>query len=110
MKELKDQKLKKYFTQIPNYILESFSIWDREVYVQIKKIAGEDGICWTSQKTLAKQSGMSVNRLKESIKNLLLNKLIEKIGFRKVMTKGGPQKIPEYKIINIWEMNIKYIN
>ena len=49
MKELKDIK-RKYFTQVPNYILDNLTIWEREVYIQIKKIAGEDGTCWTSQK------------------------------------------------------------
>ena len=104
MKELKDIK-RKYFTQVPNYILDNLTIWEREVYIQIKKIAGEDGTCWTSQKTLAKQCGMSINRLKQSIKSLIEKKYIKYIGKKKLPSSGGLQKTNEYSIIDIWELN-----
>jgi hypothetical protein len=61
---------KKYFTIIPNYILNHSTLWDREVYIQMKRITGEDGTCWTSRNTLAKQCGMSPRRLDKSLKYL----------------------------------------
>lgn len=99
---------KKYFTLIPNYILNHSSHWDREVYIQMKRIAGENGTCWTSQTRLAKQCGFSVNRLKQSLKYLLDHQWIEKIGTKPVYSTGGEQSVNEYKIIDLWELNTKF--
>lgn len=96
---------RKYFTIIPNYILNHSSLWDREVYIQMKRIAGEDGTCWTSQKTLAKQCGISINRLKKSIHYLLEHKWIESIGKKDIETAGGNQEVNEYRIIDLWDKN-----
>ncbi len=96
---------KKYFTIIPNYIFNHSTLWDREVYCQMKRIAGENGTCWTSRKTLAKQCGISIERLKKSIKYLIENKWIESVGKRKVITRGGEQEVNEYKISDLWNVN-----
>ena len=96
---------RKYFTIIPNFILNHSTIWDREVYIQMKRIAGDNGTCWTSRTTLAKQCGMSLGRLKKSIKYLVDHKWIIAVGTRTVMTKGGPQDINEYKVSDLWKMN-----
>ena len=101
---------KNYFTIIPNYILNHSTIWDREVYIQMKRITGEEGTCWTSQKKLSKQCGISINRLKKSIKYLLENKWIEKIGTKQVETIGGIQEVNEYKIIDLWKLNSDFYN
>jgi hypothetical protein len=99
---------KKYFTIIPNYILNHSTLWDREVYIQMKRITGEDGTCWTSQRTLAKQCGISINRLKKSINYLLEHKWIRQIGKKEVITKGGVQEVNEYAVADLWKMNINY--
>jgi hypothetical protein len=99
---------KKYFTIIPNYILNHSTLWDREVYIQMKRITGEDGTCWTSQRTLAKQCGISINRLKKSINYLLEHKWIKQVGKKEVITKGGVQEVNEYAIADLWKMNVNY--
>jgi len=99
---------RRYFTIIPNYVLNHSTMWDREVYVQMKRIAGEQGICWTSQKTLAKQCGMSINRLKKSIKYLLEHTWIKDYGTKKVGTRGGSQEVNQYKIVDLWRTNIEF--
>lgn len=99
---------KKYFTIIPNYILNHSTLWDREVYIQMKKITGEDGVCWTSRKTLAKQCGMSVRRLDKSIQYLVDHKWIHKTGTKKFSTVGGKQEVNEYKVADLWKMNVDY--
>lgn len=99
---------RRYFTIIPNYILDHFTMWDREVYSQMKKISGEHGICWTSQKTLSKQCGMSVNRLKKSIKCLLDNGWIKDYGTKSVGTRGGNQQVNQYKVADLWKLNVEY--
>jgi len=99
---------RKYFTIIPNYILNHSTLWDREVYIQMKRITGEDGTCWTSQKNLAKQCGISINRLKKSIQYLIKNKWIEFVGNKSVSSNGGLQETKEYKVIDLWHKNIQF--
>lgn len=99
---------KKYFTIIPNYILNHSTLWDREVYIQMKRITGESGTCWTSQNKLAKQCGMSVNRLKKSIKYLIEHKWIIQLGTRKSDTAGGLQEVNEYKVADLWKLNVDF--
>lgn len=99
---------KKYFTIIPNYILNHSTIYDREVYIQMKKIAGEEGTCWTSRNTLAKKCGISERRLDKSIIYLLEHKWIKKVGTKKIPTKGGFQEVNEYKIVDLWKMNTDF--
>lgn len=99
---------KKYFTIIPNYILNHSTLWDREVYIQMKRIAGENGTCWTSLQTLASQCGIGLTRLKKSIKYLSTHNWIQKIGIRKVETEGGSQAVNEYKVVDLWSLNAKF--
>lgn len=99
---------RKYFTIIPNYILNHSTLWDREVYIQMKRITGEDGTCWTSRNTLAKQCGISINRLQKSIKYLVEHHWIEQIGTKPVMTKGGVQEVNEYRVCDLWNINNEF--
>lgn len=99
---------KKYFTIIPNYILNHSTIWDREVYIQMKRVAGESGVCFMSMNTLSKQCGMSEDRLRKSIKYLLTHRWIEKKGFKKIGTKGGKQGVNVYRIVDLWHLNNTY--
>ena len=99
---------KDHFTIIPNYVLNHSTHWDREIYIQMKKIAGESGTCWTSRKTLSEKCGMSISKLGKSLKYLVENKWIEKVGEKKIITEGGMQETNEYKITNLWEKNSEY--
>lgn len=99
---------RKYFTIIPNYILNHSTHWDREVYIQMKRIAGETGTCWVSQKNLADRCGFSVNRVKQSITYLVDHKWIKKIGTKPVNTKGGKQSVNEYVIVDLWNTNNEF--
>jgi len=99
---------KKYFTIIPNYILNHSTMYDREVYIQMKRITGESGTCWTSQKTLAKQCGISINRLKKSLKYLVDHKWIRKTGTKEVVTKGGIQEVHVYIVEDLWKLNADF--
>jgi hypothetical protein len=98
----------KYFTIIPNYILNHSTHWDREVYIQMKKIAGERGTCFAGIKKLMKITGFSKERLNNSIKYLLEHKWITFLGLKEVQTSGGKQFTNEYKINDLWKMNIEF--
>lgn len=99
---------KKYFTIVPNYILNHSTLWDREVYIQMKRIAGEYNTCWTSQKNLARQCGISVSRLKKSLSYLVEHGWITKTGTKEVATPGGHQEINEYKVADLWKLNTDF--
>jgi len=99
---------KKYFTIIPNYVYNHSTHWDREVYAQMKRIAGENGVCWSSQRALAKQCVISVNRLRKSLDYLLKHSWIFQIGIKAVNTKSGIQTVNEYEIADLWKKNIDF--
>ena len=99
---------KDFFTIIPNYILNHSTIWDREVYTQMKRIAGENGKCYMSIPNLAKKCGMGKERLKKSIKYLIEHNWIKYLGKIPTITKGGEQLVNTYKIENIWRLNTDF--
>jgi hypothetical protein len=49
------QPNRKYFTAIPNIILDhpELDIYDQMLYIHIKRIAGDNGQCWASIRYLA---------------------------------------------------------
>ena len=96
---------KKYFTIIANYIFNHSTIYDREVYCQMKRITGENGTCWMSQKNLSKQCGISINRLKKSIKYLVDHNWIKFKGKKIIKTSGGKQEVNEFSISDLWKIN-----
>ena len=102
-----DSDDRKYFTIIPNYVLNHSTLWDQVVYIQMKKIAGESGTCWCSRKVLARQCGMSIRRLDKSITNLLASDWIKNLGTKVVNPDGGEQLVNEYSIQNLWKKNIE---
>ena len=98
----------KYFTMIPNYILNHSTLYDREVYIQMKRFSGEKGTCWASRKTLAERCGVSPRRVDKSIKYLLDHKWISLKGKKRLKTVGGNQSVNEYSISDLWKMNINF--
>jgi hypothetical protein len=99
---------KKFFTIIPNYVLNHSTHWDREVYIQMKKVAGETGTCFYAKKNLAKKCGIGVNRLEKSLDYLIEHKWITLLGKKDVETAGGMQPVKEYKINDIWKLNTEF--
>ena len=80
---------REFFTIIPNYVLNHSTHWDREVYIQMKRIAGESGKCYMSMPNLAKRCGMGKKRLTKSISYLIEHKWVEYLGKTPIMTGGG---------------------
>jgi len=99
---------KEFFTIIPNYILNHSTHWDREVYIQMKRIAGENGKCYMSIQRLSKKCGMGKERLNKSIRYLIKHCWIKFMGKTPIMTKGGEQLANTYKVENIWKLNTKF--
>lgn len=99
---------REFFTIIPNYIANHSTANDQSLYFQMKRFAGEKGVCFASEKTLRQKMKIGRNALKKSITYLLEHGWIKDNGYRKIMTKGGEQKVKVYSIVNIWKLNNDY--
>lgn len=99
---------KKYFTIIPNYILNHSTANDQALYLQMKRISGDNEICFASKRHFMKQLGIGIKAVNKSLDYLVSHKWIKKAGVKKVQTKGGIQEIQCYKVLDLWEKNINY--
>jgi len=52
---------RKYFTQIPNMIVNHSNAYEQSLYLIMKRIAGEHGTCYASLNTLAKMMRNNFN-------------------------------------------------
>ena len=93
---------KKYFSQIPHYILNHSTANDQALYLQMKRYSGETGKCFATQETLSKKLGIGTKAFNKSLKYLLDKKWIKFIG----KTQGKTRPINTYAIVDIWKLNI----
>lgn len=97
---------KKYFTIIPNYVLESeLTPSETYLYLQIKKVAGEKGECYLSRKSLCEKAKISNGSLSRSLRRLCDNGFISPNIKKQIKTKGGLQYVGTYFINDIWALN-----
>ena len=99
---------RKYFTLCPNYVTEVCNSIELALYIQYKKMAGEKGIAYPSQKLLSKKLDITINTLKKYIVSLIDKKLISYVGEKEVQTSGGMQRVKCYRMNDIWKLNIEY--
>jgi DNA-binding MarR family transcriptional regulator len=96
---------REHFSIIPNAIFEiGLDHYARDVYVYMKRVAGESGECWKSIPTIAKQLGISGSTVKRSIKKLLERRpeLSGKSLIAKVASKHPSNT---YIVVDIWTEN-----
>ena len=97
---------KKYFTIIPNYIINHSTVYEQSLYLLMKRIAGENGSCWSSPNELGKRLGISGNTVRKYREKLIKRGWIKKIGKKKI---GATNQITnEYEIVDLWDLNSKY--
>ena len=94
---------KKYFTQIPNMIVNHSSAYEQSLYLIMKRLAGETGSCFASINWLRKKMGVHKDTVKQTIDKLLKRKWIKEIDRKTV--KGG--KVRQFTIVDLWALNIK---
>jgi DNA-binding transcriptional regulator YhcF (GntR family) len=94
---------KKYFTIVPNYIVDHSSSHEKSLYLTMKRLAGETGTCWASPITLGNMLGISPNTIRKYRKILSNKGWIRKVGQR-----GKTKPTDEYKIMDIWELNQRF--
>lgn len=102
VKILDDSGDKKYFSQLPHYILNHSTAIDQALYWQMKRYSGESGKCFATQETLMKKLGIGRKAYNKSLQYLLSRKWIKYIG----MTPGKTRPIKTYAITDIWKLNI----
>jgi len=99
---------KKYFTIIPNFVLNHSTATAQALYMQFKRMAGETGTAYPSMDYLAKQLKVSKPTLRKEIKYLLEKGWIKYAGEITVNTKGGTQKMKSYNVTNLWQLNMNF--
>jgi len=99
---------RKYFTIVPNFILNHSSANDQSLYLQMKRIAGDGGTCEAGYRYFTKQLHIGFKAYQKSIEYLLEHNWIEFVGQKRVMTSGGRQSLNIYKVNNIWSTNNQY--
>jgi len=107
--QIKDESNdRKYFTIIPNYILNHSTATAQALYMQLKRLAGESGIAFPSRSYLTKKLGISKNTLLKELKYLIDHSWIKHCGLVEVMTAGGEQRVNAYRIVDLWELNANF--
>lgn len=96
----------KYFTIIPNYIVNHSTPYEQSIYLYMKRVAGETGTCWSSAKTIAEQLQIARNTVAKYQQKLVDRGWIKVVGTKK--TGITNQETLEYKIIDLWDINNKY--
>lgn len=108
---MKDDKFKiidksgdrKYFTIVPNYIVNHSTVYEQAIYLYMKRVAGEEGTCWESPNNIADKLGVDPKTIRKYQKKLVERGWIEIVG-----THRKTKPTIEYRIIDLWELNTKY--
>jgi len=97
---------RKYFTIIPNYIVNHSTVYEQAIYLYMKRVAGEEGTCWMSAMEIATRLGCSRNTVAKYQKKLVERGWIEVIGQHP--TGATNQQTIEYRIIDLWSLNVRH--
>lgn len=97
--------LRHHFLQVPNIIDElGLTAAAVRLYVHFRKVAGEDGVCWTSYKTKSKICRLDVRTVQKAEKELVKAGLIQTRWSRWAASHGA--RMLEVRINpEIWERN-----
>ena len=94
---------RKYFTIIPNYIVNHSTIYEQAIYLYMKRVAGENGTCWSSAQEIGEQLGCARNTVSK-----YRNKLVKRGWIKCIGKKGRTRPTDEYKIVDLWELNVNF--
>src|SRR3990167_11121378 len=94
---------RKYFTQIPNMIVNHSTAYEQSLYLIMKRIAGEHGSCYASFTWLANKMGVHKTTGGKTVKKLLKRGWIKEVEGKKVI--GG--RVRQFLIVDLWELNLK---
>jgi hypothetical protein len=98
----------RYFTMIPNYVLNHSTATAQALYLQMKRLAGENGKTFAAQGYFMRKLGISQPTLRKEMKYLIEKGWIRYSGDVEVDTDGGKQKVKSYRIVDLWKKNVDY--
>ena len=98
---------RKYFTLVPNHILNHSTATAQALYLQLKRLAGEDGIAYPSAEYLLSRLHISRNTLRKEMKYLLERGWIARSRDVRVKFGDGVQTMKSYRIVDIWKLNVE---
>lgn len=102
---------KKYFTIIPNMLIEKMSSANIHIYMIMKRISGDSSKpIWISKKYLMKRLEVGHTSVTKALAELEAMHLIEFRESRDVEIKGVMQKVAFYSIQDIWQQNFTFFN
>ena len=99
---------RKYFTMVPNYVLNHSGVVEQGLYLQMKRYAGENGSCFASGRTLRKKLGIGQKAYDKALKYLLAHDWVYLKGSQLVETNGGPQLVKVYGVRDLWKLNNEF--
>ena len=94
---------RKYFTQIPNIIVNHSTAYEQSLYLIMKRIAGENGSCYASLNTLSDKMGVHKTTVSKTISKLLKREWIKEAD--QVRVRGG--SVRQFLIVDLWRLNIE---
>lgn len=98
--------LHRYRTEIPNIIMDmGLDTYELSLYLHLKRIAGDNGKCWMSIKSLSAISKISVRKIQYLKSQLVIKKLIS-IKIRE--KKDGSLETDLIEIVDIWPKNFEF--
>ena len=78
IQDTSDKTIRKYFTITPNMIDDmNLSLCAFRLYHHYKRVAGDNGLCWQSTKTLSEACKMSIGSIVKAREELKTAGLIE---------------------------------
>ena len=108
IQDTSDKTLRKYFTIIPNMIDDmDLSPYAFRLYHHYKRVAGDNGLCWQSTKTLSEACKMSIGSIVNAREELKAAGLIE---ISTQPTSHGGREYNIVSIIDMWDENMKNIS
>lgn len=109
-KIIDDSADKTYFTIIPNYIVNHSTVYEQAIYLYMKRVAGENGTCWSSAQTIAKKLSDPDEKRKVSRNTVAKyrDKLVERGWIEFVGFKGKTKPTAEYRIVDLWKLNMDH--
>jgi hypothetical protein len=97
-----EDRQREWFTIIPNVVLEmELNPYELALYVLYKRIAGENGVCWASTRTLAKRLDCGVATVARARTVLAERGLIR----REIRAVDSGQPVDHVVIVDIWSEN-----
>ena len=95
---------RKYFSIVPNYIINHSTLEERGFYLTLKRIAGEYSTVRYSARDLAKMCRISDDTVYRLLQSLIRRGWIKEAG--KIPTGHKPRQT--YAIVNLWKKNIDF--